>query len=200
VLRFVGEDGRSPEGLAQRKGNGSRQDAAVHGPVASPVRRLGAFVDPFRRSRERGLRAELVSQEWSPSEELQVELDRSRRFGRRFALVRISPRRGFEGGWNAVRELAYELGALVRRIDRVWIEGASVYLLLPECDRTRVEALLERLRDPLSRLLAENERPEVSSAVFPDDGMTRGALMDSLAPETHGLRVVTSEHPSTPAA
>ena len=47
-------------------------------------------------------------------------------------------------------------------------------------DRTMLEATLDRLRDPLSRLLGEDARAEVSAAVFPEDGLTSGALFSAL--------------------
>jgi hypothetical protein len=199
VLRFVGEDGRSSEELTATNGNES-PSAAARAPDRSPSRRLGGFPRPFRRSNGWKHGAELISRRWSPLEELQLELDRSRRFGHRFALICISSRPGSEGGWSSVRELAYGVSSLLRRVDRVWIDSTSVYLLLPECDRSMVESLLERLRDPLSRLLAHNERSELSSAIFPDDGMTSGSLLEALKANCHGPSLVAPEHRSTPAA
>jgi hypothetical protein len=120
-----------------------------------------------------------VSERWSPEQELRLELDRSRRFGHPFALVRIWCRSKQER-WTFLREVATALDRIVRRVDRVWIQGSGVYVLLPECDRTMLEATLDRLRDPLSRLLGEDARAEVSAAVFPDDGLTSGALLGAL--------------------
>ncbi len=200
MLRFVGEDERSPEGLTARNGNGSRSHA--HGLYSRSLRtRLAIFVGPFRwGGNERRPGSELVSRRWSPSEELQSELDRSRRFGHHFALIRISSRREIENKWSSVRDLAYGVSSLLRRVDRVWIDGTGVYLLLPECDRTMVEALLDRLHEPLSRLLGESGRSEVSSAVFPDDGMTSGALLGALTANRPAPTPVAPEHRSTPAA
>jgi hypothetical protein len=165
VLHFVGVDERGSAGLSAQK-------------PSSRVRLL-------RRRRARRVGSELVSERWSPSEEVRLELDRSRRFGRNFALVCISSRKDIEDRWTHVRDLAYGLSSLVRRIDRVWIEGSRVYLLLPECDRTMVEALLLRLREPLARLAGEDAHPGVSLAVFPEDGFTKGALYSVLSAELH---------------
>jgi hypothetical protein len=199
VLRFVGEDERGSKELTANNGNES-PSAATDDPAARLSLRLGSVLRPFRRSNGRRSSSELVSPRWSPMEELQLELDRSRRFGHRFALICIESRLGSEARWTSVRELGYGLSSLLRRVDRVWIDGTSVYLLLPECDRSMVESLLERLRDPLSRLLAHNERSALFSAVFPDDGMTSGALLRALKANRHGPSLVGAEHRSTPAA
>jgi hypothetical protein len=141
-----------------------------------------------------------VSERWSPAQELQVELDRSRRFGHPFALVGIWCRPKQER-WTFLREVATALDTFVRRVDRVWIQGSGVYVLLPECDRTKLEATLERLRDPLSRLLGEDTRTEVSAAVFPDDGLTSGALISALRVNRDTMSQRPREAPErTPAA
>jgi hypothetical protein len=186
MLRFLGEDGS--EGL-------SGGDARAAEPVVwAPFERRHAlrarlFVRGFRRNGDangngsnesgRGSRSELVSERWSPAHELRLELDRSRRFGHPFALVGIWCRPKQER-WGFLREFATALDTFVRRVDRVWIQGSGVYVLLPECDRTMLEATLERLRDPLSRLLGEDTRTEVSAAVFPEDGLTSRALLSAL--------------------
>lgn len=201
MLRFNGEDARGPEGPAIKNGNGSPSAAARGAAARSSHRlRLGIFVHPLRGKKGRRTGSELVSQKWTPSEELQLELDRSRRFGHHFGLIYISSRRGIESRLGSFRDLALGMRSLLRRVDRVWIDGTGVYLLLPECDRTMVEAFLERLREPLSRLLAENERSEVSSAVFPEDGLTSGALISALKTNRHSPEYVGTEHRSTPAA
>ena len=152
MLRFVGtEEGRS-EGLR----------------AESLSTRLKLSVQPIRR-RARGRRtgSQLVSERWSPSDEV------------RLALVSFSCRREIEDPWTYVRELAYGLSSLLRRVDRVWIEGPRVYMLLPECDRPMVAAMLLRIREPLARLVGEHV-PDVSLAVFPEDGLTNGALYSAL--------------------
>jgi hypothetical protein len=141
-----------------------------------------------------------VSEPWSPAQELRLELDRSRRFGHPFALVGIWCRPKQER-WTFVREVATALDTFVRRVDRVWIQGSGVYVLLPECDRTKLEATLDRLRDPLSRLLGEDARAEVSAAVFPDDGLTTGALFSALSVNRDAMSLRPREAPGRkPAA
>jgi hypothetical protein len=197
VLRFVGEDERR-SGVPTIGDGGVRRSAARYPARYSFRARL--IAGRFRRARSGDIvGSELVSERWSPAEELQLELDRSRRFGHHFALVCISSRREIEDRWASIRELAYGVSSLLRRVDRVWIDGAGVYVLLPECDRTMVEALLDRLGEPLSRLLGEDNRSELSSAVFPEDGLTSGALLSALNGNRQAPSAAT-RHRGTPAA
>lgn len=171
--------------------------------------RLFGLLRPVKRPdgseavRKNGTRR--VAARWSSSEELQVELTRSRRYGHSFALVRIPCKHGPEGGWNWRREISSAVASLLRSVDRVWSEGTNVYLLLPECNRTMAEAMLARIREPLSKLLTEEERAGVSSAVFPDDGVTSGALFSALhgrsvRPATRQENVAVLRAPETPVA
>lgn len=166
MLRFVGtEEGRSERIRAD-----------------SLSTRLKLSVSPIRRRAQgRRVASVLVSARWTPSEEVRSELERSRRFGRQFALVCLSSRRRMEDPWTYVRVLANESDSLVRRVDRVWIDGPRVYMLLPECDRAMAEAMLLRIRDPLARVVGEDAAPEASLAIFPEDGLTTGALFGALS-------------------
>jgi hypothetical protein len=188
VLSFNGMDRRGEAQLA-RVSPAAQAGTQVASPAALPSSRhvfrarILMLLRPLNRTNRRETRrigARLERAPWSSSEELQVELSRSRRFGHSFALVRIPCRYAVEGGWNLRRELAGALSALVRRVDRVWSEGGTVYVLLPECNRTMVEAMLARINEPLSKLLSEEDRAAVSAAVFPDDGVTSGALYSAL--------------------
>jgi hypothetical protein len=180
MLGFHGQNGRSEaptrvEGGAPKKAGGSwpfegRQ--AFRTRVS--IRRLG-------RNGNGRVGSQLAPERWGPAQELQLELERSRRFGHPFALVGIWCRPNQRERWTFLREVAGSLDGLVRRVDRVWIQGSGVYVLLPECDRTKLEATLARWRDPVARLLGEDARAQMSSAVFPDDGLTSGALLDALA-------------------
>jgi hypothetical protein len=142
---------------------------------------------------------------WSSPEELQLELNRSRRYGHSFVLMRIACRHDAEGGWKWGREIANAVGSLLRSVDRVWSEGTNVYLLLPECNKTMAEAMLARICEPLSKLLPEEERAAVSSAAFPDDGVTGAALFDalhgrSINPAMRPGHVAAERAPESPAA
>lgn len=168
MLRFVGTE----EGRAERASGESLST------------RLRLSVSPIRRrAHGRRVASELVSERWSPSEEVRIELERSRRFGRQFSLVCVSSRRRIEDPWTHVRVLASELSLLLRRVDRVWIDGPRVYMLLPECDRAMAEAMLVRISEPLASVVGEDAPFEASLAVFPEDGLTTGALFGALSAE-----------------
>jgi hypothetical protein len=200
MLGFHGENGRSEApirvegGPAKKDAENGRSDALTRGEGGPAMKDAGSW--PFegpqafrarvsvRRLRRNGngrVGSQLAPERWGPVQELQLELDRSRRFGHPFALVGIWCRPTQRDRWTFLREVAGSLNGLVRRVDRVWIQGSGVFVLLPECDRTKLEATLARLRDPVARLLGEDARAQVSSAVFPDDGLTSGALLDALA-------------------
>jgi hypothetical protein len=132
---------------------------------------------------------------WSPPEELQVELSRSRRYGHPFVLVRVPCGDGEGGDSNGREEVARTVSSLLRRVDRVWPGGTSLYLLLPECDRAMGEAMLARIREPLAKLLSEEDLLAISSVLFPDDGFTSGALFDAL-----DARSISLETRPTPVA
>jgi hypothetical protein len=205
MLRFLGEDGGSA-GVTRHGAGAAAEGVDSARFERRPALRARLSVRGFRRNgngsteKGRGSASELVSERWSPAQELQLELDRSRRFGHPFALVGIWCRPKQER-WTFLRDVATALDTFVRRVDRVWIQGSGVYVLLPECDRTKLEATLERLRDPLSRLLGEDARTEVSAAVFPDDGLTSGALFSALRVNRDTMGQRPREAPErTPAA
>lgn len=110
-------------------------------------------------------------------QEVQRELDRSRRHERPFVLIRIP------GPASA----AGSLKAFLRSADSLWVSGGNVYVLLPESSRARGEAVLARVRDSQPALLPGNEQ----LVAFPEDGVTRGALVALL----HGHAVVRHSLP-----
>ena len=117
------------------------------------------------------------------------ELERSRRYGRAFALLAIRTRwpsgDGFVRSWvysdgglrAAVSDHLEMVKRLLRAIDDAWRDGDFVYVLLPESDHAVASGFLARL---------ERERPglvstgQVSLAIFPTDGVTSGALLNKL--------------------
>ena len=105
--------------------------------------------------------------------ELRRELDRSRRFGHQFLLMRME--RLHRNG-NGEVDLVRKLPARLRAIDSVWGVRKDVYVLLPEADRDDASALIARLRRESPGLLPG----DVRLAAFPADGLTRGALLDLL--------------------
>jgi len=189
LLSFNGteqhESGAAPAGLAPSAENGAEGVSLAMLPSSRQVVRahLRVLLRPLRRPSRAPLRrvdARRRTVTWSPPEELQVELSRSRRFGHPFVLVRIPCGHGEDGGSNGREEVARTITSLLRRVDRVWPGGTSLYLLLPECDRAMGEAMLARIREPLTELLSEEDLLAISSVLFPDDGFTSGALFDAL--------------------
>lgn len=128
-------------------------------------------------------------------EDLEREIVRSRRFGHSFVLARFPcSRDGAEAnGWQEPTLAA--LASLVRAVDRIWSDGDSVYLLLPESDRSSGGAALARLREPLSEVLSEDELKEIRSVVFaPGECPTSRALLSAL---NRRVRDVTMNRPGT---
>jgi hypothetical protein len=153
-------------------------------PVSRTVLRFG-FRTVFRQ-RIRAGRSETLAprrdRRWAKSigsfEDLEREVDRSRRFGHAFFLARIPrPRTGLEvDGWRE-RTMAL-LVSLIRSVDTVWSDGKDVYLLLPESDRAMGTAALARIREPLSQVLGGEELDRISFVVFaPDECLTSRALV-----------------------
>ncbi len=108
------------------------------------------------------------------------ELDRSRRFGRKFVLMRIPAREMLQATGGNASAARGPLGAIpvaFRAIDQSWTMDGSVYAVLPESDRTAAMALIARLRASMPDAAALDE---IQIAEFPGDGLTTGALVASL--------------------
>ena len=166
MLSFNGTEqngnGAAPASSAPSTENGAEGAALALLPSSRQVVRahLRGLFRPLRRPSWAPLHrvdARRRTVTWSPPEELQVELSRSRRFGHPFVLVRIPCGRAENGGSNGREEVARTVSSLLRRVDRVWPGGTSLYLLLPECDRAMGEAMLARIREPLAKLLPEED-------------------------------------------
>jgi hypothetical protein len=116
---------------------------------------------------------------------LRQELDRSRRFGRSFVLMRFpTPRDATRGTSIADDRPDGELiGMMLRGIDRTWSAGAWTYALLPEATREAALQLTARLRAALPAVTAPSS---VEYAEFPKDGLTAGALLANLRPDPTG--------------
>jgi hypothetical protein len=120
-------------------------------------------------------------------DEFRRELDRARRHRRSFALVRlgIDPAAGAAGAPPALaagrpnggpNDLVRVVGSSLRITDRAWRDGDDVMIMQPETDRASAEAFADRLRAGA----AERIPTRITIAVFPDDGLTSGALIDAL--------------------
>jgi hypothetical protein len=124
---------------------------------------------------------------------LHAELARSRRHDRRFAVLRI-PESVWAtpgGSHDAVMEdglrAAGAVHALLRRPDRAWIDGTDLNVLVTDCDRQQAWSFLRRARASLPQLFADER---VQLAVFPEDGVTLGTLLESRTPSADGLTLV----------
>lgn len=104
---------------------------------------------------------------------LRRELDRSRRFGHEFVLMRMARIHR-----NDIRDadLVQTLPARLRSIDCVWGVRKQAFVLLPEAGRDVAVALVARLRRESPGLLPG----DVRLAAFPADGLTGGALLELL--------------------
>ena len=149
--------------------------------TAMSFRRPGEPVEPG--GSERGV-AEQPDFLWS----LQRELDRSRRHGRPFVLIRV-PLRANQAAERRRRKRRDapistggpdELEPVLRNTDLAWTTETDLYLLLPESDRPHGRICLDRLRRRAPELLDDSAARVVA---FPDDGVTSGALLDLLSGE-----------------
>jgi hypothetical protein len=119
----------------------------------------------------------------SGREAFRAELDRARRHRRTFAMARLELAdqpvdRVADGpsGQGIARATIELIGASLRITDRAWLEDGDAMILLPESDRATAEAFAERVRTAApGRFTART-----AFAVFPDDGLTSGALLDAL--------------------
>jgi hypothetical protein len=111
--------------------------------------------------------------------ELRRELDRSRRFGHEFVLMRMD--RIHSNGSGDV-DLVQKLPNRLRSIDRVWGVRKQTFVLLPEAGRDVAVALIARLRRESPGLLPA----VVRLAAFPADGLTGGALIELLNKPARG--------------
>jgi hypothetical protein len=133
-------------------------------------------VDEAISAEEAWPRVDRGSEGW---EELRREITRARRFAREFVLVRVplpAPVRARVVEPEVATAIA-SLTALVRSIDRVWVDGDSAYLLLPEANREAGEGFLARVRREAPELV---RHARACFAAFPEDGLTSGAMLKAL--------------------
>ncbi|MGH3029306.1 MAG: hypothetical protein ACRDNE_00790 [Gaiellaceae bacterium] len=118
-------------------------------------------------------------------EDLQREIDRSRRYEHSFSIVRLTSRAARRRASDRqhgerpaeLEQRALTLGVLLRKLDRVWADGEDIYLLLPEGGHAMAESMLDRIDEPLAAVMPDWE---AAIATFPDDGMSKGALLAAL--------------------
>jgi hypothetical protein len=128
--------------------------------------------------------------EWAGLDALRRELDRSRRHRRSFALLRLSLAPGAATAAattsdDADGQMLSLVGASLRLTDRAWRDGNDVIVLLPEAGRTTAADLAARLETLAPGRFAQR----IGIAVFPEDGLTSGALVDALDRDSRGESV-----------
>lgn len=115
----------------------------------------------------------------SGAEALRRELDRARRHRRTFAIIRlpiVDQLRLLDDATDGIADATLRaLGTMLRVTDWAWVHDGAVLVLLPEADRATAVAFLDRAR------VAAPERfaGPAGIALFPDDGVTSGALLDA---------------------
>lgn len=159
-----------PESVSTIRSARARRRLPVRSLLIPGMRKTWAELHPGKGPRKR----------FGFFEELERELDRSRRYGHPLFLARISCRSDRRAPSDRTQEAASALSAILRSVDRVWTHGTAVYLLLPEADRAQGLAVLARIREPLSQLLSAREQDSISFAAWPDDCLTGGALLEVL--------------------
>lgn len=134
------------------------------GPVAGFVRDLFAVSTEERHAQREALSAF--------RDALRLELDRSRRYERRFVLLAADLAASRTG--EARANLAAKVERTIRSADRYCVTDRVLYLLLPEVDADAAERALERILE--GNPGAADDR-SVAIAAFPDDGVTMGSLL-----------------------
>jgi len=106
------------------------------------------------------------------------ELERSRRYGREFAVLAVPVHGpgGQNGNGNGSEPAREALRRLVRSVDRVWYEEGMLYVLLPEASRATGERLIERIRERAPQIHWQEAR----LAAFPADALTGASLLELL--------------------
>ena len=182
-------------GLRSRRAGHARPSAGLIEPLAGAATVLGgslalvltsASAMSFRRPGDPVEPGVVEQPDFLSS--LQRELDRSRRHGRPFVLIRV-PLRTSQSAERRRRKRRDapittggpgELDPVLRNTDQAWTTETDLYLLLPESDRPHGRICLDRLRRRAPELLNDSAARVVA---FPDDGVTSGALLDLLSGE-----------------
>jgi hypothetical protein len=137
-----------------------------------------------RTRRPAGSATQQVEAGWTA---VYTELARSRRHDRRFTIVGIP-----EAAWapanadqleraDAGVTAATMLQTILRRSDRAWADGSMLYTLITDCDTQQSAGFMQRARATMPQLFRDTG---LRVAVFPDDGITLGALLARLGADT----------------
>jgi diguanylate cyclase (GGDEF)-like protein len=137
---------------------------------------------------------------------LEVEMQRTRRTGRGFALLlfdldglkKINDQFGHQAGTRALRRVADVLRVQSRTIDTAARYGGDEFtLILPETEEQGAEEVLSRICD---RVADDAEQPALSvsagCAMYPRDGATAAALMDAADRALYRMKAQHKRSPS----
>jgi hypothetical protein len=130
-----------------------------------------------------------------PWDVLRRELDRARRYARPLALIQIAPHaaaaaappedldyrrrtRRFRRHGRSEGDSVTYLRALVRTGDEVWRVHDRIFVMLPEADFECATNMVERLKSRAPHIVGGSD---LRIAAFPEDGVTAGALLATLA-------------------
>ena len=106
---------------------------------------------------------------------LAQEMERARRYERPLALLWVD---------TSEKDVPFAaVSSALRLIDHAWADDSGIRILLPEARRPEGEACISRLVEAAPGL----EPADVRLAVFPDDGVTTGALFSQLVDEVELL-------------
>jgi hypothetical protein len=129
----------------------------------------------LRPGRRRSSRGPAASSTGTLEALVAAELERSRRYERPLTLVRIVPVVGGRRDGHPPTELLDTLQ--LRSTDQAWSTGDGLVVVAPETDAEAVPLMCQRLRAeavPTCR---------ITSATFPDDGLTVRGLLARLVAE-----------------
>lgn len=103
------------------------------------------------------------------------EIARARRLGHPVAIIRAEADATADGAPDGLASITDASDSMLRVTDFAWLEDAAVHIVLPDATRQDAETVYARLRRRVPSLSATP-----STVVFPEDGVTLGALADQL--------------------
>lgn len=129
----------------------------------------------------------------APHDDVQREMDRARRHERPLAIARLhlgrDPRMPRSSSGRRLGSLdSVDVRRLLRSTDRIWRQGRSLYLLLPETTAAAARHLIARAAEALPGITHD-----ARVVAFPEDGVTMGALFEALGGTPPAPGEVTAE-------
>lgn len=132
----------------------------------------------------------------SGAEALRRELDRARRHRRTFAVIRLpiaNQLRLLDDATDGIADATLRaLGTMLRVTDWAWVHEDAILVLLPEADRATAASFLDRAR----QVAPDRFSGPAGIALFPDDGVTSGALLDAAENDQLGREMPRPMAPS----